>query len=74
MPGAGAVTAETYGAQGQPASPNATNSLSDPLKLPPHLQTIFEQSYPHFSDAEYKRRRASLHRTPHGMFRAGQVI
>jgi len=36
--------------------------LSPPLRLPSDLQSIFEQSYPRFSDAEYARRYAGIAR------------
>ena len=39
---------------------NKTNSLLAPLRLPPDLRKIFEQSYPRFSDAEYERRHAEI--------------
>jgi len=41
---------------------DATNSPSAPLRLPSDLQSIFEQSYPRFSDAEYARRHAGIAR------------
>jgi Xaa-Pro dipeptidase len=33
-----------------------------PLQLPSDLQSLFDQSYPHFSDAEYARRHAGIAR------------
>jgi Xaa-Pro dipeptidase len=44
------------------------NSPSAPLRLPADLQSIFEQSYPRFSDAEYARRHAGI---AHAMEAAG---
>jgi Xaa-Pro dipeptidase len=64
---AGAVTAGASGgtdATGQPqASPSPEGaSASAALALPPELRPIFEQNYPRFSDAEYKRRHDALAR------------
>jgi Xaa-Pro aminopeptidase len=42
----------------RPVTPEATN----PLRLPSDLQSIFQQSYPRFSDAEYFRRHAGVAR------------
>jgi len=53
---------ETRGAQEQTASTATANALSGSLRLPSDLQTIFEQSYPRFSDAEYQRRHAAVAR------------
>jgi Xaa-Pro dipeptidase len=39
-----------------------TASACAPLELPAELRAIFEQNYPRFSDAEYKRRRDALAR------------
>lgn len=52
---------ETPGAHRQ-VKTDATHSLSAPLRLPPDLQSVFEQSYPCFSDAEYARRHAGIGR------------
>jgi Xaa-Pro dipeptidase len=59
-----AVTAahEAADASGRSAHVGAAVPPSDPLKLPPHLRAIFEQSYPRFSDAEYARRHAGIAR------------
>jgi len=46
----------------QPKNGDAANSPSALLRLPPDLQSIFEQSYPRFSDAEYARRHAGIAR------------
>src|SRR6266481_425613 len=52
---------ETSGAHDR-AKADATHSPSAPLRLPSDLQSIFEQSYPRFSDAEYARRHAGIAR------------
>ena len=39
-----------------------TPEAAHPLQLPSDLQSIFEQSYPRFSDAEYARRHAGIAR------------
>jgi Xaa-Pro dipeptidase len=39
---------------------SGTLSRPAPLRLPSDLQSIFEQSYPRFSDAEYARRHAGI--------------
>src|SRR5260370_26247078 len=44
------------------AKTDATDSPSTPLRLPSDLRSIFEQSYPRFSDAEYARRHAGIAR------------
>jgi len=49
-------------ASGAEAKTDATHSPSAPLRLPSDLQSIFEQSYPRFSDAEYARRRTGIAR------------
>jgi Xaa-Pro dipeptidase len=41
---------------------DAANLPLPPLRLPSDLQSIFEQSYPRFSDAEYARRNAGVTR------------
>jgi hypothetical protein len=38
------------------------SSASEALNLPAELEPIFEQSYPRFSDAEYRRRHGALAR------------
>jgi Xaa-Pro dipeptidase len=63
--GAGTVMAamgETGGAKGQSAGANAIDSPPAPLQLPSDLQSLFAQSYPRFSDAEYARRHAGIAR------------
>ncbi len=52
---------ETSGAHHQ-AKTHVTDSPSAPLRLPSDLQSIFAQSYPRFSDAEYARRHAGIAR------------
>src|SRR6266478_730931 len=52
---------ETSGARHQ-AKTHVTDSPSAPLRLPSDLQSIFAQSYPRFSDAEYARRHAGIAR------------
>jgi len=44
------------------AKTDAPDLPSPPLRLPSDLQSIFEQSYPRFSDAEYARRHAGIAR------------
>ena len=39
---------------------SAALSPSDALRLPSDLRPIFEQDYPQFSDAEYRRRHAGI--------------
>ena len=57
-----AAMGEAPSAHGHVASTHATKSLSAPLRLPPDLQSLFSQSYPRFSDAEYTRRHAGVAR------------
>src|SRR5712672_439066 len=49
-------------ASGARAETDAADSPSAPLRLPSDLQSIFQQSYPRFSDAEYARRHAGIAR------------
>src|SRR5712692_9111842 len=56
------TTDEESGACGQTAGADTTHSPSALLRLPSDLQSIFEQSYPRFSDAEYARRHAGIAR------------
>ena len=44
------------------AKTDATDLPPAPLRLPSDLQSIFQQSYPRFSDAEYARRHAGIAR------------
>src|SRR5258707_13113840 len=44
------------------AKTDAADLPSAPLRLSSDLQSIFEQSYPRFSDAEYARRHAGIAR------------
>jgi Xaa-Pro dipeptidase len=44
------------------AETHVTDLRSAPLRLPSDLQSIFAQSYPRFSDAEYARRHAGIAR------------
>jgi len=53
---------EDPGAHGLTASAEATDFPSTLLRLPSDLQSIFEQSYPRFSDAEYERRHGGIAR------------
>src|SRR5206468_5184221 len=53
---------EASGARGETARVDITSSPSSLLQLPSDLQSIFEQSYPRFSDAEYARRHACIAR------------
>jgi len=47
-------------AQATRSSSSHVSSPADGLKLAPELQAIFEQDYPRFSEAEYRRRHAAL--------------
>jgi Xaa-Pro dipeptidase len=57
-----ATNGEAPGAHGRAACADAVNSTSAALRLPSDLQSIFAQSYPRFSDAEYQRRHAGIAR------------
>jgi Xaa-Pro dipeptidase len=62
---AGAVTAgASGGTMGQPqiSMSREAASPSAALKLAPELRPVFEQNYPRFSDAEYRRRHGALAR------------
>jgi Xaa-Pro aminopeptidase len=52
---------ETSSAHHQ-AKTHVTDSPSTPLRLPSDLQSIFQQSYPRFSDAEYAGRHSGIAR------------
>ena len=57
-----AAMGEAQAAQTQTARTDTANLPSARLRLPSDLQSIFEQSYPRFSDAEYARRHAGIAR------------